>query len=90
MIARFLEKCGRNGLNDVLVGFDDKTAYAQTIVAYCIGPGEKVHLFEGRTDGVIVRSRGSTEFGWVSIYNSISYLDKCAVYSFNKFIGSYI
>ena len=67
-IKWFLEKCGHDGLNKMLDGFDDRTGYAQTIVAYTEGPTEKVHLFEGRTDGRIVRPRGSLDFGWDPIF----------------------
>jgi inosine triphosphate pyrophosphatase len=66
--VRFLEKCGHEGLNDMLVGFEDKSAYAQTIVAYCPSPGGKIQTFVGRTDGKIVRPRGSLEFGWDPIF----------------------
>jgi hypothetical protein len=55
----------------MLVGFEDHTAYAQTIVAFCDGCGDdpKVHIFDGRTDGVIVPARGPLDFGWVSTTN---------------------
>ena len=42
----------------MLDGFDDRGAYAQTIVAYCGGEGEEV----------IVAARGSTDFGWDAIF----------------------
>jgi len=67
-IKWFLEKCGHDGLNKMLDGFDDRTGYAQTIVAYTEGPTEEVHLFEGRTNGTIVRPRGSLDFGWDPIF----------------------
>lgn len=67
-IKWFLEKCGHDGLNDMLVGFDDKTAYAQTAVAYCPGPENDVVTFTGKTDGAIVRPRGSLDFGWDPVF----------------------
>ena len=67
-IKWFLEKCGHEGLNKMLDGFDDRGAYAQTIVAYCGGEGEEVEVFEGRTEGVIVAARGSMDFGWDAIF----------------------
>ncbi|KAI2493697.1 Pyrophosphatase [Fragilaria crotonensis] len=67
-IKWFLEKCGHGGLNDMLVGFSDKSAYAQTIFAFTMGPGHEIHLFEGRTDGTIVRPRGDNQFGWDPIF----------------------
>lgn len=67
-IKWFLEKCGHDGLNSMLAGFDDKSAYAQTVVAFTAGPGEEVHVFDGRTDGKIVPARGSLDFGWDPIF----------------------
>lgn len=67
-IKWFLENCGHDGLNKMLDGFEDRTGYAQTIVAYTQGPKDDVHLFEGRTDGKIVRPRGSLDFGWDPIF----------------------
>jgi len=62
-IRWFLEKCGLDGLNDMVAASADKGAYAQTIFAYTAGPGSEVHLFDGRTQGKIVRPRGCRDFG---------------------------
>lgn len=67
-IKWFLQKCGHDGLNRMLVGFDDHSAYAQTIFAYTEGPNQEILLFEGRTDGTIVPPRGKTDFGWDPIF----------------------
>jgi len=67
-IKWFLENCGHDGLNKMLDGFPDRTAYAQTIVAYCEGQGKAVYLFDGRTNGKIVHPRGPLEFGWDPIF----------------------
>ena len=67
-IKYFLEKCGHGGLNGMLAGFDDKSAYAQTVIAFCPGPGREVVVFDGRTDGVIVPARGPLDFGWDPIF----------------------
>jgi len=67
-IKWFLEKCGHDGLNKMLDGFDDRSAFAQTIVAYSAGPDKDVHVFEGRTDGKIVSARGPLDFGWDPIF----------------------
>ena len=63
-----MEKCGHDGLNKMLCGFDDKTAYAQTIVAFTWGPGKEIHIFDGRTNGSIVQARGPLDFGWDPIF----------------------
>lgn len=67
-IKWFLETCGHDGLNRMLNGFDDRTGYAQTIVAYSPGPDCEVEVFEGRTDGKIVQPRGPLDFGWDPIF----------------------
>jgi len=68
-IKWFLEKLGHEGLNNMLVGFDDKSAYAQCVFAYCKGPGEEPVIFVGRTEGKIVPARGPTDFGWDPVFN---------------------
>ena len=67
-IKWFLDNCGHAGLNKMLDGFDDRSAYAQTIVAYTTGPGKEVHVFDGRTNGKIVAARGPTDFGWDPVF----------------------
>jgi len=67
-IKWFLEKCGHDGLNNMLTGFQDKSAYVQTIVAFTWGPGEEVKIFDGRTHGSIVHPRGALDFGWDPIF----------------------
>ena len=46
----FLDKCGHEGLNKMLDGFEDRTAYALCTFGYTGGPDEEPILFEGRTD----------------------------------------
>mmetsp|Transcript_9183 Transcript_9183/g.13346 ORF Transcript_9183/g.13346 Transcript_9183/m.13346 type:complete len:650 (+) Transcript_9183:48-1997(+) len=67
-IKWFLDKCGHDGLNGMLSGFQDKSGYAQTVVAFCSKPGADVMLFDGRTNGKIVPSRGCLDFGWDPIF----------------------
>jgi inosine triphosphate pyrophosphatase len=50
-------------MHKLLSGFDDKSAQAVCTFAYCEGPGHEPVLFQGRTDGKLVESRGSTVFG---------------------------
>ncbi|KAG6334333.1 hypothetical protein ID866_4757 [Astraeus odoratus] len=56
------------GLNNLLVGFPTKEAYALCTFAYSAGPGTEPILFEGRTDGTIVPPRGPGTFGWDAIF----------------------
>jgi inosine triphosphate pyrophosphatase len=67
-IKWFLETNGLDGLNDMISFSGDKTGYAQTVVAFCAGPGSEVLTFVGRTEGTIVRPRGSLDFGWDPIF----------------------
>lgn len=50
-------------MHKMLAGFEDKSAQAVCTFAYCAGPGHEPVLFQGRTDGKLVESRGSTVFG---------------------------
>ena len=54
---------GAHQLHKMLDGFSDKSAQAVCTFAYCEGPGYEPVLFQGRTDGMLVQSRGSTVFG---------------------------
>eukprot|EP00968_Pinguiococcus_pyrenoidosus_P023236 scaffold3665_cov244-Pinguiococcus_pyrenoidosus.AAC.6 len=67
-IKWFLKGLGHDGLNRMLAGFDDKSAYAQCIFAYTDGPGADVEVFVGRTPGRIVPARGPLDFGWDPIF----------------------
>eukprot|EP00547_Thalassionema_nitzschioides_P017875 CAMPEP_0194241630 /NCGR_PEP_ID=MMETSP0158-20130606/7435_1 /TAXON_ID=33649 /ORGANISM="Thalassionema nitzschioides, Strain L26-B" /LENGTH=549 /DNA_ID=CAMNT_0038976563 /DNA_START=296 /DNA_END=1941 /DNA_ORIENTATION=+ len=73
-IKWFLERCGHDGLNKMLDGFDDRSAYAQTIIAFTARVGEKVHVFDGRTNGNIVAARGPLDdSGWDPIFEPLKY-----------------
>lgn len=66
-IKWFLDKCGHDGLNRMLAGFDGNTsAYAQTIVA--LQWEGTIHVFDGKTEGKIVPARGDNKFGWDPIF----------------------
>jgi inosine triphosphate pyrophosphatase len=77
-IKWFLKKCGHDGLYQMLGGYEDKTAYALTVVALIVihdhdhdDSNYEVHIFEGRTEGRIVPPRGSLEFGWDPIFEPL-------------------
>lgn len=69
----FLQKVGHEGLNKMLVGFEDKSAYAQCTFAYTPGPEYDPLVFIGRTDGTIVPARGPSEFGWDPIFEPLGF-----------------
>jgi inosine triphosphate pyrophosphatase len=66
-IKWFLDKLGHDGLNRMLVGFEDKSAYAMCIFSLCVN-GEEPRVFVGRTHGRIVPARGPNAFGWDPIF----------------------
>jgi inosine triphosphate pyrophosphatase len=67
-IKWFLDSLGHDGLNNLIASSDDKSGYAQTIVAFCPAPGKEVIVFDGRTTGQIVDARGPLDFGWDPIF----------------------
>ncbi|KAF1998885.1 Ham1-like protein [Amniculicola lignicola CBS 123094] len=76
-IKWFLLSLGPQNLHKMLSGFDDKSASAVCTFAYCEGPGHDPVLFQGRTEGKLVESRGSTVFGWDSCfeYEGLTYAE---------------
>lgn len=64
----FLQKLGHDGMNRLLAGFEDKSAYAQCTFAYSAGPGSEPVVFVGLTYGRIVPARGPSDFGWDPIF----------------------
>lgn len=73
-IKWFLDKLAPEGLYKLLTGFEDKSAQAVCTFAYHPGSdGDKVILFEGRTDGEIVMPRGPRDFGWDACFQPAGY-----------------
>ena len=52
----------------MLSSFEDKSAYAQCIYAYCENKESEPVLFVGKCDGDIVAPRGENMFGWDPIF----------------------
>lgn len=67
-IKCFLENVGREGLHKMLIGFEDKTAYAQCIFAFCESPEAEPIVFVGQCKGKIVAPQGDNHFGWDPIF----------------------
>uniref|UniRef100_A0A7S4CSV4 Inosine triphosphate pyrophosphatase n=1 Tax=Eutreptiella gymnastica TaxID=73025 RepID=A0A7S4CSV4_9EUGL len=67
-IKWFLDKLGHDGLNKMLQGFDDYSAYAQCTFSFARGKGDEPQTFVGKTEGKIVPARGPTDFGWDPIF----------------------
>ena len=67
-IKWFLDKTGHAGLNNLVAAYDDKTAYAQCIFSFSLGPNHEPVAFTGKTFGKIVPPRGSLDFGWDPIF----------------------
>ncbi|KAL9641374.1 MAG: hypothetical protein Q9204_000009 [Flavoplaca sp. TL-2023a] len=62
-IKWFLEALGHDGLNNLLAGYENKSAEAICTFAYCAGPGNEPLIFQGKVSGKIVPARGSLDFG---------------------------
>ena len=77
-IKWFLEKTGHEGLNNLLAAYEDKSAYAQTIFAFCAGPGQEALTFDGRVPGKIVPARGPPDFGWDPVFLPDGYTETYA------------
>ena len=63
----FLKKTGLEGLTKLLAAYEDKTAFAVCVIAYCPGNGAEPLLFKGETPGTIVEARGKG-FGWDPVF----------------------
>ncbi|RCK63683.1 Inosine triphosphate pyrophosphatase [Candida viswanathii] len=72
-IKWFLQSVGLDGLVKMLLGFEDKLANAICTFGFCEGPGKEVKVFQGRTEGNIVPSRGPTNFGWDSVFEPVGF-----------------
>jgi len=67
-IKWFLDKLGHDGLNTLLHGWEDKTAYALCTFSYQESPESEAKVFVGKTHGKIVPARGPKNFGWDPIF----------------------
>ncbi|ODV89093.1 hypothetical protein CANCADRAFT_28874 [Tortispora caseinolytica NRRL Y-17796] len=67
-IKWFVKGIGLDGLNKLLVAFEDKSADAICTFAYTEGPNKPVHILQGVCSGKIVNPRGPPTFGWDSVF----------------------
>jgi len=72
-IKWFLEKLGHEGLNRMLSGFGDYSAYAECTFTFMRSKDATPVTFVGRTPGRIVPARGPTHFGWDPIFEPEGY-----------------
>ncbi|OIT38429.1 PREDICTED: inosine triphosphate pyrophosphatase [Nicotiana attenuata] len=72
-IKWFLQKIGHEGLNNLLLAYEDKTAYAMCVFSLAIGPNSEPLTFVGKTLGRIVPARGPNDFGWDPIFQPHGY-----------------
>ncbi|XP_022852847.1 inosine triphosphate pyrophosphatase [Olea europaea var. sylvestris] len=69
----FLEKIGHEGLNNLLMAYEDKSAYALCVFSLSLGPNADPITFLGKTAGKIVPLRGPKDFGWDPIFQPDGY-----------------
>ncbi|CAI9117895.1 OLC1v1019384C1 [Oldenlandia corymbosa var. corymbosa] len=72
-IKWFLQKTGHDGLNNLLMAYDDKSAFALCIFSLAMGPNVEPITFLGKTPGKIVPARGPKDFGWDPIFQPDGY-----------------
>ncbi|XP_042513242.1 inosine triphosphate pyrophosphatase [Macadamia integrifolia] len=72
-IKWFLQKIGHEGLNNLLMAYEDKSAYAMCIFSLALGPNVEPLTFVGKTSGKIVLPRGPNDFGWDPIFQPDGY-----------------
>jgi inosine triphosphate pyrophosphatase len=76
-IKWFLQSLGHEGLNKMLNGFEDRSAYALCIFVLIDADGRE-HVFEGRCEGEIVAARGPANFGWDPIFQPAGFTETFA------------
>ncbi|KAL6185239.1 hypothetical protein ACLB2K_041373 [Fragaria x ananassa] len=64
---------GEEGLNNMLMAYEDKSAYALCAFSFAIGPDAEPIAFLGKTPGKIVPARGPNDFGWDPIFQPDGY-----------------
>lgn len=72
-IKWFLEKLQPEGLHRLLDGWEDKSARAICTLSYSDGSGAEPIIFQGITEGFIVKPRGPSDFGWDPIFQPSGY-----------------
>ncbi|KAK9288180.1 hypothetical protein L1049_016629 [Liquidambar formosana] len=70
--AKKLEE-GLTCLNNLLMAYEDKSAYALCVFSLALGPNAEPVTFLGRTPGKIVPPRGPNDFGWDPIFQPDGY-----------------
>ncbi|XVF65072.1 hypothetical protein PTKIN_Ptkin09bG0217400 [Pterospermum kingtungense] len=64
---------GLPGLNNLLMAYEDKSAYALCAFSFSLGPDAEPITFLGKTPGKIVPARGPNDFGWDPIFQPDGY-----------------
>ncbi|GFP99332.1 inosine triphosphate pyrophosphatase [Phtheirospermum japonicum] len=72
-IKWFLQKIGHEGLNNLLMAYEDKSAYALCVFSLALGPNADPITFLGKTPGKIVPPRGPNDFGWDPVFQPDGY-----------------
>ncbi|VVA35140.1 PREDICTED: inosine triphosphate [Prunus dulcis] len=61
------------GLYNLLMAYEDKSAYALCSFSFSTGPSVEPITFLGKTPGKIVPARGPTDFGWDAMFQPDGY-----------------
>ena len=79
-----LKSLGNEKLYKLLDGFEDKSGYAICMYCYYNSKIDEYSIFSGKTDGLIVKPRGSLNFGWDSIFQPLCSNKTYAEMEFNE------
>ncbi|KAJ8763866.1 hypothetical protein K2173_003648 [Erythroxylum novogranatense] len=69
----FLDKLGNEGLNNMLMAYEDKSAYALCVFSFATDADTEPETFMGTTEGIIVPPRGPKDFGWDPVFQPDGY-----------------
>ncbi|KAL0234750.1 hypothetical protein PCE1_001786 [Barthelona sp. PCE] len=70
-IKFFLKKLHHEGLNNMLMAYEDKSAHAECVLCFNNGVDEEIYTFVGQCQGKIVPARGPHAFGWDPIFEPV-------------------
>lgn len=70
-IKWFYEAIGNEGLEKLLAGFEDRSAYAECVLSFSLGKGFPVRTFVGIAEGSIVPPGKKEGFGWDPIFQPL-------------------
>ena len=72
LIKMLIDRVGREGIFNILKGFDDKRVIAKCAIGFT-NDGRNLKVFTGEVKGQVVSPRGESGFGWDPIFQPDGY-----------------